>query len=246
MLSSGKKLLLTLVTLHLFCLGVHAGFQYPEAAKFERWAHFHDFGVPGTVGDPLNQACIVDGSCRLLGTPYSGYHFWKNPARVRNVIAAFNEVPASATPAAKQSSFFTITVADLLSKACNEDVDEELAVTGGNFTIADQVKAIHNWHHAFCAAADDESWEGRYDPAYQPQQISLTSGFLCMVTCDANNLELDEKAMMKLQDVGQKFRESICDVVPYQATSFLNITTKKELAAATAPWIKPVCGGCNA
>jgi len=82
----------------LFC--ILATVSFPDSARFERWSHFKDYGLPGTVGDSFNQVAIADGSCRLLEPPIllDGYAFWNEPQRVKSVLNALNATPTTGKP----------------------------------------------------------------------------------------------------------------------------------------------------
>merc|ERR1712060_247458 len=58
--------------------------------------------------------------------------------------------------------------------------------------------AMHNWHRALCSTSEEAEWGGEYDPAYQPQQVALTSGFMCIVACDCNKNDLPASSLAKL------------------------------------------------
>merc|ERR1740130_369048 len=114
------------------------------AEQFERWSHFKDYGVPGTVTDPLNRAAIADGTCRLLGHKFDGYKFWHHSSSVDAVIDALNNTGSTSQP-----SYFVLDANRALSGPCTSTStskdDQE------KFTLEGLTGGIQNWYHALCA-----------------------------------------------------------------------------------------------
>lgn len=192
------------------------------AAQFERWSHFKDYGIPGTVHDPLNRAAIADGSCRLLGSTFGGFALWRNQTRVAAVLTALAAAPSTAAP-----SHFTLRSFALLTAACPTNQSSTLAASA-NFTVAQRAASLQNWYHAVCAPEDDPSWSGVFDPANQPQQITLTVGFMCIVTCELHRVPLSAEAMQLLWDSATT-HAALCSALPWaHGTPAVDFTTAKD------------------
>merc|ERR1740117_2217635 len=149
--------------------------KFTEADRYERWQHFKDYGVPGTLEDPLNRAAIADGTCRLLsGTEYTGFHFWNHPDRVATVLTALAAAPATDSP-----SRFTLQATAALTTACattdlpeedsraSDSPDQAGAIDDAStFEVAARAAALDNWYRALCVPASSASWgdASAYDP----------------------------------------------------------------------------------
>ena len=211
---------------------------FAPAAQFERWSHFRDYGIPGTVHDPLNQAAIADGSCRMLGGPIEGYALWHHPERVKAVLSALASTPSTGMP-----SNFTLSAADALDSACDFGQDQA-APLKTNFSVDALAATLTAWNRALCAPPDDPSWKGAYDPANQPQQIALTAGFSCIVACDLGAKTLPASAMAALAASPANASSAVCSVLPWDAsaaTRFTRAKTGAELASITAPLVTRPC-----
>jgi len=210
--------------------------RFSDSARFERWSHFKDYGIPGTVHDHLNQAAIADGSCRLLDPPIAldGYALWWEPSRVSNVLAALAAAPATDRP-----SYFVRATSEALMIPCSKPTHYSPA----NFSLAARSAGLQNWYHALCAPETDESWKGEYDPAEEPQQIALTAGFACIVACEANQRDLKAEAMARLSAQPAAAHDAICTAFPWtQSYDFTKATTVAQLATLTSPMLRQPCG----
>jgi hypothetical protein len=213
------------------------------SAKFERWSHFKDYGVPAVLGkDALNSAAIAYGSCRMI-KEVDGFFYWHYPGRVQRVLEALKGSPSTSKP-----SYFTLSTTELLSKACAPASDDAPAQsTGGThqYTLDAMAAALQNWYHALCAPPQDPSWSGEYDPAYQPQQIALTSGFMCIVACDFTS-SAPPTVLRFLATRWTATKNTICDAHPWVAgnTIFSGANTTSGLAQSILPLSK-VCGCGN-
>mmetsp|Transcript_19283 Transcript_19283/g.56575 ORF Transcript_19283/g.56575 Transcript_19283/m.56575 type:complete len:239 (-) Transcript_19283:17-733(-) len=208
---------------------------FSKSAQFERWSHFKDYGLPGVKHDPLNQAAIADGSCRLVEPPLEldGDSFWTQRARVSAVLAALAEAP----PTDKPSHFVRATNA-LLRRPCSTPTPALPA----NFTLGERKAALQNWYHALCAPEADSSWAGQYDPAEQPQQAALTAGFACIVACGASGGKLGGKAISSLSTGAQAARKALCAALPWGTVDFSTAATEAELGRMASPVLSKPCG----
>ena len=208
--------------------------SFSDSGRFERWSHFKDYGVPGTLRDPLNRAAIADGSCRLLTPPVEldGFALWWEPARVGNVIAALAAAPATDRP-----SYFERAANEALLIPCSTPARSVPA----NFTVAGRAAGIQNWFHALCAPESDPSWKGEYDPAEQPQQMALTAGFACIVACEANHRDLSAASMAALASDPQAARRAVCAALPWGDIDFNKATTEGQLAQMSASLTDSPC-----
>ncbi|CAE7870852.1 HFA1, partial [Symbiodinium sp. KB8] len=181
-----------------------------DSAIFERLEHFKDVGVPATLQDQIGRATIADGTCRSVVAPGSGpfpldgYAFWHhNPERVDVVLKALAQLPSTSQP-----SKFVIAAKKQLPSACfygNQTNKLDL------YRPEDLAKALYNWHRAIC----DRDWE---DPAEQPQQQALTTGFICMASCDTAKMELPAAAVDAFSAsmaAAQAVTKSMCAAMPW-------------------------------
>jgi hypothetical protein len=209
---------------------------FTESAKFERWSHFKDYGVPAVMGkDALNSAAIADGSCRFVGD-FDGYSFWRYPERVQRVLQALADAPQTSNP-----SNFTLSVEDALRDACS-DKGEKPTQTG--YELKSMAGSMQNWYRALAAPPADPSWQGQFDPAYQPQQVALTTGFVCIAACDLNNGELDASAMHSLAQEFPELRKVVKTVFPWIVgnSRFSGANSFNDLATELTPLLQKPCG----
>ena len=104
---------------------------------------------------------------------------------------------------------------------------------------------MDNWYRALCAPASSAAWNGNYDPAYMPQQMALTTGFMCIVGCEANDMEPSADAMGALSADPAAARDGLCAAFPWTLEDyprFAGANTTAELAALAAPLLTKPCG----
>jgi len=213
---------------------------FSEPAIFERLSHFKDYGVPGTVDDPLNQAMIADASCRNFDN-YDGFTFYHNQTAVTEVIAALASLPPTGEP-----SHFTLTARNVIPPACGPSTSTAPTARKCNtLPLASLTGSMDNWHRALCAPNGDPSWGSTYDPAYQPQQVALTVGFMCIVACDCAETDLPATALAEFASSKANAKQAnaaLCKSAPYGIVNFTaQATTPALLTEASAP-IREVCG----
>merc|ERR1711865_162448 len=86
---------------------------FSDSGRFERWSHFKDYGVPGTVDDPVNKAAIADGTCRMV-TQQHGYLFWYDADHTQAVLDTLAAAPTTDGP-----SHFTLETSKALQEVCS-------------------------------------------------------------------------------------------------------------------------------
>jgi len=213
---------------------------FSESAKFERWSHFKDYGVPAVMGkDALNSAAIADGSCRLTGREFDGFYFWYYPDRVERVLQALKDAPPTSNP-----SSFVLSTEKALLDACSDKQDKP---SRSGFELESLAGSVQNWYHALTAPAFDATWKGQFDPAYQPQQVALTAGFMCIATCDLNKGKLPSSSMSTLAKRYAGLAEQLHGIFPWKAgnTIFSGAKSVGDLAKSMQPLTSRYCG-CEA
>jgi len=211
---------------------------FSDSAVFERVSHFKDVGIPNTLKDPFNRAAIADGTCRAVSDnagDLAGYAFWHHPDRVDAVIAAIAALPSTSQPsnmtlAAKNPAFYR--------SACLGESNKTM--TNEDYGLAVQKSSMQAWFRALCEP-------GFTDPAYQPQQIVLTAGFMCAITCDVNGKAYNgfySDAVVS-QTSAEAARDKLCDNMPgYEPDMFYQVHTFKDLRYAVGPIYNEPCQ-CN-
>jgi len=213
---------------------------FPPAAQFERWSHFK-WAVSRFSLDALNQAAVATGSCWLLNKPFDAFFFWRRPQETASVLDALANVFSSDDQMLGSTSNFTLTAAEALSAPCGVAglLDSPMPTpVPSNFTIAALTAAAQNWYHALCAPSSDPSWPNGFDPAYQPQQMALTAGLLCLATCDVSDKSFPQESISAVLTAPKLARDSVCAAFPWgpsSATTFINHTTRDELASKLRP-----------
>jgi len=232
-----QKMLLVVAALSL------TGFA--PAEQFERWAHFH-WALPKVQGDALSQAAIATGSCWLLNEPFDSFFFWRRPAATAAVLEALGSA-GSSEASLGASSNFTLTAKAAMTSPCAAAQAKSTSVPPPHdgFTIGALAAAAQNWYHALCAPASDPSWTvNGYDPAYQPQQMALTAGLLCIATCDVSNASLPATAIGAIQQSPSEAAAAVCAKFPWNSASmstFSSAATRVELASRLDPLRGALC-----
>jgi hypothetical protein len=231
---------LLLLALPVSAAAAESETAFTPSAQFERWSHFRDYGVPAVFGkDALNSAAIADGSCRMI-KEVDGFFYWHYPGRVQRVLQALNGSASTSNP-----SHFTLTTTKSLQKACAAAPDDAPAQHIGGarqYEVGAMAPSLQNWYHALCAPAEDPSWSGEFDPAYQPQQVALTSGFMCIVACDVMS-KASPTIVTSLSAEWAATRNAICKAYPWKAGNsvFSSAKTTSDLAQSVSP-LGNVCG----
>jgi len=205
---------------------------FTDSGRFERWSHFKDYGVPGTVHDPVNKAAIADGTCRMV-TQQNGYAFWYDAAHTQTVLDTLAAAPGTDGP-----SRFTLETKTALEQACLPSTNQPQRP---DYDLSSVASSFQNWYHALCAPENDSSWDGAFDPAYQPQQRALTTGLMCIVACDANSKEAPSATSMAILassgEAAHGARDRVCATYPWGQTDFSTATTLAELGEMSRPLI---------
>lgn len=210
---------------------------FTNSAQFERWSHFKDYGVPAVMGkDAVNSAAVADGSCRMV-KEVDGYFFWHYPGRVQRVLEALAAAPPTSNP-----SYFTLTTTKSLRDACADKEDVKHAPAYNYSSVS---SSVQNWYHALCAPEHDASWGGKFDPAYQPQQMALTAGFICIAACDAAGHALSASSMSSLattSEAAQAARDAVCAAFPWgKGTDFSAAASASSLSKMATPLLGKPC-----
>lgn len=215
---------------------------FTESARFERLSHFKDAGLINHL-NTVDEAMIADGSCRLFTEEQGGYALWYNRTATELVNNATKDLPVTEKP-----SHFVLTAEDVLPKICPKPTtrirqkNDEYSCRGGSHNIDEISTAMSNWQRALCALKDDPAWGGEFDPAYQPQQMVLTAGFMCIVACDCNEKDLPASSLKEfaIDDEHAQFaRDVLCELTPWGEVDFTNINSDPNiLAELSAPLIE--------
>uniref|UniRef100_A0A0G4F924 Uncharacterized protein n=1 Tax=Chromera velia CCMP2878 TaxID=1169474 RepID=A0A0G4F924_9ALVE len=241
----------------VFCVAVSVGAPgvlgsevFSDPALFERLSHFKDVGVPDTKEDPVNKAMIADGTCRLLDVAKgdeTAFSFWYSPESTKEVIDALAALPSTEKP-----SNFTLSAKKSLAPVCKRTQKQEVAEKdyscrkGYDFRVIKE--SMFNWHRAVCAGPSESSWKGEFDPAYQPQQIAMGAGFLCIVACDCGGWDFPVSSLQSFAASlasAEETKTKICDELPWGLVDFSAVSSPDTLAAVAFPILHMCgCGRC--
>jgi len=223
--------------------GANAG-VFTESAIFERLSHFKDAGLVNEL-NTVDQAMIADGTYRMFHGGQEGiadgYALWKNRLATEMVNNATKNLPPTQGP-----SHFVLTAHEELPKffpSMKPPKDDGYSCRGGSHNIDDISNSMYNWHRALCAQKGDPAWNGVYDPAYMPQQMALTTGFMCIVACDCNqspalsleNISIDANNALLARD-------TLCESIPWGEVDFSQVDSDIDaLAFLAAPLMDYPC-----
>jgi len=222
---------------------------YTDSSVFERLCHFKNDGVVNHLNS-VDNAMIADGSCRMIRgeNGLDGFALWHDPTTTGTIIDALKE----ALPETSKPSHFVLTAHEVLADLCPDGAavnpDEEYHCRGSGHDVSVMAGAMHNWQRALCAQENDPEWQGEYDPAYQPQQVALTAGFMCILACDCNNSHLPAEslaAFAESADVTSALQKFVCTVVPWESVDFTEAADDVDTLADLSAPLMEVCG-CSA
>lgn len=111
---------------------------FSPPAKFERWSHFKDAGVPSVVGSNFGIVSVAEATCRIFANPsLDGYFFYRSLDRSQTVLDTLTSLPSSLQP-----SHLTLVAEDALKIPC---APGDVPTEGLNFTVSDLGPGLQNW-----------------------------------------------------------------------------------------------------
>jgi len=227
----------------IFLSKISAQEVFTESAIFERLSHFKDAGLVNHL-NTVDEAMIADGIYRMFHGPSEesdGYALWKNRLATEMVNNATKNLPPTEGP-----SHFVLTAHEELPKffpSMKATNDDGYSCRGGSHSIDDMSNAMYNWHRALCAQKGDPAWKGVYDPAYMPQQMALTTGFMCIVACDCNEKpELYLDFLSSSVENAHLVRDMLCEYIRWGEVDFSQVNSDVDvLASLSSPLADEVC-----
>ena len=87
--------------------------------------------------------------------------------------------------------------------------------------------------------------QGEYDPAYQPQQVALTAGFMCIIACDCNQATLPATSLAYFAqdpETTAVLRDFVCSTVPWESVDFTEASADVEILAELSAPLMEMCG----
>ena len=240
-----KRILYFFITFNVFLFSISfinaENKAFTESARFERLSHFKDAGLVNHLNS-VDEAMIADGSCRLFTEQQEGYALWYDRETTEKVNNATKDLPMT-----EKASYFTLTAEDILPQVCPKSTNipqrnGEYSCLGGGHNIDQISSAMSNWQRALCATREDPAWGGEFDPAYQPQQMALTAGFMCIVACDCNEKQLDAASLKEFamdDEHAQFVTDALCELTPWGKVDFSDINSDPyKLAELSAPLLE--------
>ena len=232
-------LIFALLTKNIHC----ASKVFTESARFERLSHFKDAGLVNHL-NTVDEAMIADGSCRLFTEEQDGYALWYDRSTTERVNNATKNLPVTEKP-----SHFVLMAEEILPKVCPksnsiEQPNNEYSCQGEGHNIDEISNAMSNWQRALCALKEDPAWAGEFDPAYQPQQMALTIGFMCIVACDCNEKQLPASSMKEFSidlEHAQFARDVLCELTPWGLVDFKDINSDPNVLANLSAPLLDIC-----
>ena len=205
---------------------------------------------------------IADGSCRMVRSQLDGFALWQDPDTTAQVIEALKDV----LPPTGKPSHFVLSAHEVLEDICPMEAavntNEEYSCRGGGHDLEVMAGAMHNWHRAVCARETDPEWEvslrmlsiylsstlllqGEFDPAYQPQQVALTAGFMCIIACDCNEAMLPGSSLAyfaETPETANVLHDLVCSSIPWGSIDFADGSSDVEVLAELSAPLLEVCG----
>lgn len=225
----------------LCAAGASSAGVFTGPAVFERLSHFKDVGVPATLHDTLNRRMIADATCRTLGGSYDGFAFFHDGVVSDSVTRGLSNLPTTAAP-----SNFTLTAQEKLPALCKSASASNLTnYQCGVLPFPGIAASMDAWHRALCATKNDPAWNGKFDPAYQPQQIALTAGFMCILTCDCARMGLPGTQLSNFASSvsqAQGVADQLCSDLPFHKVNFTASASNPEEFAGIASPLRGLCG----
>ena len=90
--------------------------------------------------------------------------------------------------------------------------------------------------------------QGEFDPAYQPQQVALTAGFMCIIACDCNMSSLPASSLAFFAESAETtnvLHDLLCTTVPWEDVDFAEGSDSVDHLAQLAAPLMEMCG-CQA